>query len=139
MRVRAIKPWLRSPPPPAILVGREEPLVRLKEALAETPIAIVLGLGGIGKSALARAYAQKFGGPVLATNLGKATTSHLLEEARASLATEPVARLDSDEDRLTDLGRRIEARGALWIVDNLERLPEAARARWLLSAGGMLR
>src|SRR5262245_44280181 len=138
MRVRAIKPWLRSPPPPAILVGRDEPLVRLREALAETPIAIVLGLGGIGKSALARAYAQKCGGPFLATNLGKGTTSRLLEDARASLASEAVARLDNDEDRLTDLGRRIEARGALWIVENLEQLPEAARARWLPWAGGML-
>src|SRR5262245_35712730 len=109
MRVRAIKPWLRSPPPPAILVGRDEPLVRLREALAETPMAIVLVLGGIGNCALPRAYAQKFGVPVRATNLGKGTTSRVLEDDSASLASEAVARLDNDEDRLTDLGRRIEA------------------------------
>jgi len=139
MRLRTIKPWLRSPPPPALLAGREDPLARLRNGLAEVPIALVLGLGGIGKSALARAYAARFGGPVLVTNVGTAPPSRLVDDGRAALATEEVGRPESEDARLADLGHRIESRRALWVVENLERLPEDDRVRWLTLVGGVLR
>src|SRR5213593_133911 len=124
MRARAITQSLRAPEPPAVLVGRHEQLGRLREVLRDLPIAVVLGLPGVGKSALAYAYAASYDGPVLYTALaGHAAYAALLDRARASLGNDRLEPARTDDDRLTDLARRIEAARALWLLDDLAELP----------------
>src|SRR4051812_49522100 len=81
-------PRVRLPPPPAVLIGRERECARLVEQLRNVSAAIVCGVGGVGKSALALQYAAEWTGPVVFRKLVAATPrAELYEEVLRALAT----------------------------------------------------
>src|SRR5258705_3677256 len=63
-----------------VLVGRARELARLARGLADVPVALILGLPGVGKSALASAHAATWAGPAIVLPLAAgASISHIAE------------------------------------------------------------
>src|SRR5260370_4085937 len=111
--------------------GREEELATLEQWVVEERCRVVsvLGLGGIGKSALAARVMHRVAAQfevVLWQSLRDAPTCEaLLEACLQVLAPQPLPDLpDSLEGRLHLLMEQLRARRALLVLDNLEGLLE---------------
>src|SRR5437899_3158383 len=119
---------VRAPSPAATFVGRQPELDRLEGALARVPIALVYGVAGVGKSALAYVLAARFGGPVAYRRAtGAEPMSALVDDLRRQLARGPVPEAENDEQRLADLCERLDDAGALVVLDDLHRIAPEAR------------
>src|SRR5262249_29486518 len=124
----------------AIFVGRAAELARLGEMVAQVPATVVVGVPGVGKSALAHAFAARWSGTVVRQRVSDAPASALLDDMRRQLARDVLAELRSDAERAADLARRLAAVAGLWVIDDFHRLPADAQARILdgftAAAGG---
>ena len=128
-----------------MFVGRSAEVKRLEQGLAYVPLALIYGVAGVGKSALAYTYAARYDGEVI---YGRATDGEsiaaLVDTTRRQLAGGPVEEAATDDDRLESLALALDARGALWVVDDLDRLAPETRAyliaeiATLLSRGRMI-
>jgi replication-associated recombination protein RarA len=47
------------------MIGRGAELARLTESLEHVPVAVIYGMAGLGKSTLARAFAERWSGAVI--------------------------------------------------------------------------
>jgi hypothetical protein len=111
--------------------GRGEELVQISRALADARLAgfALWGIGGIGKTALARASARRnawrYQGAVWVDirDATQKTTAELLRLALCRL--NPGA---PDADPAFELTRRLQNAPSLIVLDNLEDLPEAEHA-----------
>src|SRR3989442_4973482 len=122
--------------------GREEELATLERWVVEERCRVVsvLGLGGIGKSALAVRVMQRVAAQfevVLWRSLRDAPTYEaLLEACLQVLAPQPLPELpDSLEGRLHLLMEQLRARRALLVLDNLEMLLEEGEGMGHMRAG----
>ena len=101
---------------------------------------MAVGEAGIGKSALAYALAERWSGPTLYGKVGAEPLAVSVNDARRQLADgEPVTEMATDSERLVDLARRLDERTALWVIDDLHRLPPASRGELLRVLGASLR
>jgi hypothetical protein len=115
----------------AVFVGRAPELARLTAMVAEVPATIVVGVPGVGKSALAHAFAARWPGTVVRQRVTGAPPSALLDDVRRQLSPEVVDDLASDEERAADIARRLTASDGLWLLDDFHRLADDDQARLL--------
>ncbi|HEY2742975.1 MAG TPA: AAA family ATPase, partial [Polyangia bacterium] len=116
----------------AVFVGREVELARLGEMVAEVPATVVVGVPGVGKSALAEAFAARWSGSVVRQRVSGAPAALLIDDMRRQLARDSVVdELDGDDARAADLARRLAAVDGLWLLDDFHRLPAADQSRIL--------
>lgn len=113
----------------AVFVGRTAELARLTEMVAQVPATIVVGVPGVGKSALAHAFAARWPGVVVRQRVSDAPASAQLDDVRRQLAPDVVDGLDSDEARAADIARRLAAVGGLWLLDDFHRLADDDQGR----------
>jgi tetratricopeptide (TPR) repeat protein len=124
----------------AIFVGRAAESARLAEMTAQVPVTIVVGVPGVGKSALVHAHAARWRGRVMRQRVTDAPFAALLDDARRALAGDVVEELGSDAERVADLAHRLAAVSGLWVLDDFHRLGDAAQSlligRFTAAAGG---
>jgi len=112
----------------SLFVGREVELARLATALPKVGFALLVGLPGVGKSALVARFAESWGGPVLRHRvLASQTGAELLDELRRALA-QRTHNLVSDSERVADLARLLDVGGTLLVLDDADRLDGIGRA-----------
>jgi DNA-binding response OmpR family regulator len=111
-----------------VFVGRAEERERLLRMLAVVRVALVYGVPGVGKTALALSAAQGWQGPVMLYKAAVGPVSVLADDLRRRLAHGPVREAESDEERLLALAERLDAESALCVIDDLHRLEPSARA-----------
>jgi tetratricopeptide (TPR) repeat protein len=112
------------PLPPVLFVGREQELARLRNLAQQVRVVVVCGIAGIGKSALAHAFAAAWKGPKIHRKLmsGDSLTT-VIDDARRDLGRHASrATLAADVTRLAELTARIEKAAALWVIDDLHVL-----------------
>lgn len=129
---RLLTDWADAPDV-AAFYGRADELARLTDWLLEQQCRVVsvLGMGGIGKSALAvtlmHRVADQFDAVIWRSLRDAPLCEPLLDEWLRVLAGEPLTiGLDSLERRLTLLFEYLRTRRVLLILDNLESIMEAA-------------
>ncbi len=112
------------PPPPAVFVGRGAELERLCVGLGRVSVAVVCGVAGVGKSALASAFAATWEGPVAYGRIGsEASIAELCDDLVRQLA----GSCGDSSPRVA--ARVLDERRALWVLDDLHRLaPDDQRA-----------
>src|SRR3954471_17092720 len=115
----------------AAFVGRAPEIARLTVMVAAVPATIVVGVPGVGKSALAHAFAATWRGTVVRQRVTGAPLAALLDDVRRQLAHEMVDDVATDEDRAADLARRLAAGAGLWLLDDFHRLADGDQARLL--------
>jgi len=107
---------------PTMLAGRRSELDRLSEGLVSFPVALVYGVAGIGKTALAVATVKRGARAVVYTMARDVHLSVLLDQARRSFPGRSVVELDGVHARLLDLLARLDAHKAVWLLDDLHML-----------------
>ena len=125
---------LRVPPPPAVFVGRDGELGRLRVGLARVSVAVICGVAGVGKSALASTFAASWGGPVAYGRVGSAAS---LAELYDDVVRELGGRREGDA--AAGVARMLDEHGALWVLDDLHRLAVADQLALVRELGGRLR
>jgi hypothetical protein len=125
---------VRIPQPPAVFVGRDRELARLEAGLARAPVALIYGVAGVGKSALACAYAARWSGCVTyhRAREGDGPEDAALAIARRLAIDPPPGRVRLDE-ALAAIGDRLDENAALLVLDDLHCFAPAERAGFLLS------
>ncbi len=118
---------MRIPRSPSAFRGRDAELARLDAALREVPVAVVYGVAGVGKSALAYAFAASWSGPVF---YHRTAPQGVVEDAALELTRQvgrapPAGRIDIEE-ALAAVGDRLDELGALLVIDDLDRLTSPA-------------
>src|SRR5205085_1581941 len=63
----------------------------------------------------------------------------IVDDVRRQLAKGPTPEIDDDDDRLLDLAKSLDAHGALWAIDDFERLEEDARETIVAATSAQLR
>ena len=121
---------------PAVFVGRRAELARLDEALARVPVALLCGVGGVGKSALAAAFAATWSGLVVKADVTGELAELIEDTARLLGGTIGPGPLD---DRIGALADRVDGAGGLWLIDDLHRLDPAERRTLLRVLAARLR
>ncbi len=124
------------------MVGRARDLARLEESFgAGAPLITLLGTAGIGKTTLARRFAESHRrrfGPAVFCDLTEAHDAQSLCEAVARAAAAPLTRAMDDAALVAHLGEVLGARGpALFVLDNVEQIvgvAERALDVWLSQA-----
>ena len=97
-------------PPASLVAGREEPVARIADALAEIPAhsIVLVGEHGVGKSALLRAALDRHDEPPL------------VFEASASEINAGMSYIGELEGRVRDIAERLRAHAAVWVLPRLE-------------------
>src|SRR5947207_793833 len=107
-----------------ILVGRDGELSRLTELLQRVSVVAVYGLPGVGKSALAQAFASRWNAPAWQEKLSAGAGLALaLDRVRRRLS--PTSEAASNEERIADIAGRLDAAGGLLVLDDLQALAPA--------------
>lgn len=126
--------------PPAVFVGRAEEVQRVGSMLRRVRTAVLYGLPGVGKSALAAAMAARYRGPVVHRRIRPGDSLDVVvDDVRRLLSDAPVAQALSDASRLEELALALEARRALCVLDDLHGLKPSERTALLEEVGGRLR
>lgn len=106
---------VRLPPPPALFIGREHERERLL-ALVPAHSALICGVAGVGKTALALLVADQWQGPVVFRKLARPTPRAELYE---DLCRHLGAPLPADETALVAM---LDREAVLWLIDDLHWL-----------------
>ncbi|MFK7985609.1 MAG: hypothetical protein AB8I08_06220 [Sandaracinaceae bacterium] len=121
----------RVPNPPMCFVGREKEASRLAKTLETSPVALVCGKGGMGKSALVRyavrARTPEGEGVQVRVRPGDDFGLFAVELALAG----DVAQEGSPERIAASCLSAMESRACLVVVEDLHHLPAGEAARWL--------
>jgi len=126
--------------PTVVLVGRDAELGRLEAGLAAVSVAQVCGVAGVGKTAVALAFAARWAGPVFHRQvLAGQPMPELEDDLRRALADGRVATITDDRERRARLVTAIDERGALIVLDDVHRIPVAARTALLADAATLVR
>lgn len=124
--------------PPAEVIGRDGEIAAVVEALSRHPLVTVVGAGGIGKTTVALAAAERLSGhhaaPACFVDLSAVDDPQLVVPAIAAALG---VRLDLD-DLLAGIAGHLRAASRLLILDNCEHLSAAvaAAAEALVSGPG---
>ena len=102
------------------LVGRDAELLHLRRLLRSARVAVVIGLGGVGKSALATAFVAEVEAAGLAVLRTAVDGVASPEELRAQLAATVGLQGTDDPEGLFDAIARRAPRAGLWVVDGAE-------------------
>jgi DNA-binding response OmpR family regulator len=130
----------RIPAQPALLVGRDTELAHLEGKLASVTTALVYGVAGVGKSALLYSLAGRFSGRVVYTRVQSGDSlATIVDDIRRQLAKGPIPEIDDDADRLLDLAKLLDAAGALWAIDDFERIDDESREAIVRTMSAQLR
>jgi len=146
LELPAVSAEARSAPaagPPALgvgaFVGREPVLAAIGAALTDTPVVVLVGAGGVGKTRLALEVAGRRQGSVVCDLVSVRTRSDLLTAVAAALQIPPSPL--GEGVRIAQLGRVLAARPpGLLVLDNFEQLPLACEdvvATWASEAPAM--
>lgn len=133
----------RLPNPPPIFLGRAEERERLAAAVERAPVAIVWGLGGLGKTSLALAVMHERFAPRVDRTLFVSlrtvdVSSHIaVEVTRALCAARGIHAVDwnallGDEQRLVQTAIDLAEEGAHWVVIDDLHNGDAASTQSLL-------
>jgi hypothetical protein len=112
-----------------VFVGRAEELARAARGLRDHGVAAIIGMAGVGKSALAERIASAWEGPTSRHHVRAAqTVAELLDDLRRSWADdgERSPELRSDGERLADALYRLDRARALAVVEDFDRLGSGA-------------
>ncbi|HEY5952247.1 MAG TPA: AAA family ATPase [Kofleriaceae bacterium] len=123
---------LSAPPPPAVFVGRDAELARLAVGMQRVSVALIYGVAGVGKSSLASAFASTWTGPIIYCRLGSQSTIAIVCE-------DLLRQLDATGSTLSDAAAKLDERTALWVLDDLHRLPIEEQSRFVRELGHLLR
>jgi len=111
-----------------LFIGREVELVRLASAFHKVTFALLVGLPGVGKTALVARFAESWGGPVLRRRvLASQAAADLLDELGRGAASRHSGP-PSDDERVAELARQLDRDGALLVLEDVDRLDGAGRA-----------
>ena len=115
---------------PALFVAREDELERAIQAFERFEAVALLGVAGVGKSAMAQALASSYSGPVVASRARDDSLSSVINDARHLLSEDEdgaIVDLANDDERLDELAAQLNDLGALWFLDDIHRLPAEDR------------
>lgn len=106
-------------------IGRRRELVDLRRTLASARLVTLTGIGGAGKTRLARSYAESepAGSAVWTVPLADVTESHLVGLAVVEALGLHIRPTDSPVDAVAEL---VADRTALLVLDNCEQVGDAA-------------
>jgi tetratricopeptide (TPR) repeat protein len=112
---------LRAAPPQ--LVGRAAEIERLTASLERLPVAVVYGVPGVGKTAVAQAVGaawRKSGRPIWYRKSRGEPIATIVADLRREIAGGAAAEEPDEESRLVDLARQLDAREGLLVLDDLD-------------------
>ncbi len=128
----------RLPNPSPLFVGREDEIAWLVSTLERTPLALVRGPGGLGKTSLVlHTLASAFAAEVERTvflpippgeppDQVRLTIAHVLAVATGARDDVDIAGLRGDPEELTTLALDLAEEGSLWVVlDDLQHSDDA--------------
>lgn len=135
-------PQNHFPRPLTALIGRDEDLLALDERLQEARLVTLVGMGGMGKTRLCLAVADRIGdrfedGAAFVDLAGAATDANVLSTLAESLGLSG----QTGETSLNTVCRELSGRNLLLLLDNCEHviLGTAEAAKAILSAAPKLR
>jgi len=112
----------------SVFVGRDLELARLAAALPKVRFALLVGLAGVGKTALVARFARTWDGPVIhRVVLSSQAGAELLDELRRALSTR-TPNLVSDDERVHDLARLLDRDATLLVLEDADRLDGNGKA-----------
>ncbi|HEY0478712.1 MAG TPA: AAA family ATPase [Kofleriaceae bacterium] len=106
-----------------LLIGRDAELARLETGLALVPCAVILGLPGVGKSALARQLAASWPRPVYVHHASDGgSLAGLIDDLRRELGVGAAPPLAPEPERFAELAGHLERGGHLWLIEDADRI-----------------
>jgi DNA-binding winged helix-turn-helix (wHTH) protein len=114
--------------PSPLFLGRDAELARVESAFSLVTLAWVDGVAGVGKSTLALAFAERWPGAVVVCQAGSLPLEALLDDARMALGPPEPPEPRDNATRIADLIRRLEAKSALFVLDDAHKLEKNACA-----------
>ncbi len=102
-------------------------------------VAVVVGVAGVGKSALAHAYAARFADTSVYARVGSEPLGSLLDDVRRQLERGTVPELFDDEARALDLAERLDREPSLLVLEDLHLCDTAAASDLLATLSRSLR
>jgi len=119
----------------SLVIGRDAELARLESGLRIVPCAVILGLPGVGKSALARQLAMSWSQPVRVHHASEGgSLAGLVDDLRRELGIGAAQPLSSEPDRFTDLADQLDRGAHLWLIEDADRIEGVDRLLTALSA-----
>ena len=117
------------PSPPALFIGRQAEIERVEEMLARVEVAIIYGVGGVGKSALAYAVAARWKGKIVHHGVAPdQPVAAQVDDIRRQLAGGPVPEITRERDRIMHLAAKLDEQGALLLLDDIHRLETSSQS-----------
>lgn len=115
---------LVPPLAPSLVVGRAAELARLSSGLGRVPCAVILGLAGVGKSAVARRFAAEWPHPVWVQHARQGTSlDELLDDAERQLGSRgPGGGAIAEGERAAALAQRLDEHATLWLIEDGDRV-----------------
>jgi hypothetical protein len=121
--------------PTSLVIGRDAELARLETGLRLVPCAVILGLPGVGKSALARQLAAARPQPVTVHHASDGgSLGGLIDDLRRELGCGAARTLASEPERFADLAHELEGSGQLWLIEDADRIEGMDRLLTALSS-----
>lgn len=131
---------MRVPSPPALFLGREAELSRLRSMLDRVRSALVFGVAGVGKSTLAYTLAAVWPHPVVYHRVDDDEPgSVVVDRALHQLTRDDVPASMPLSERVAELAERMDAVSALLLVDDVHRLGPGGQELFFTQLAGQLR
>ena len=118
----------------SLVIGRDAELARLESGLRLVPCAVILGLPGVGKSALARQLAVSWSQPVRVHHASEGgSLAGLVDDLRRELGIGAARPLSSEPDQFADLADQLDRGAHLWLIEDADRIEGVERLLTALS------
>ena len=120
---------MRAPDGSPVFVGRVEELGRAERGLRDLGLVTIIGLAGMGKTALAQRIADTWQGPVSRHHVRAGQpVAELLDDLRRSFADDrgQTPELRTDGERLADAAERLERCRGMVLFEDVDRIGDGA-------------